>query len=811
MAIRWEDIQNLSVTEEQINLLAGLTATAAELNEIAGFTGTASDLNNLIGLDLALTAHETEAFATAHPILPGSLDGLLLVDSTVTEAKLAFDVATQVEIDALQVQVNDIVSDTAVQQTQIDNLFGIVIPGQGSDISDAIDQTIAHIEKIEDAHDASSISYGNYYVLSGDVTGASTTTLTLPASIIKFFRAGESISFQDDITPREDVVLTTVNYTTNEITFPVTTSSFTTADNGIIWTLAENQVQEGLDRSFRNDGETQLLLREGVFTGTMNTQTLTADRSWTLRDEDLILGNPSLAGNSLSVLRTNLGETDVEWHDLTAADIDFVNIASGLIAIDVQAAIDELDGIVDSHIADLTIHFTEASISHFDIQDIGTNTHDQIDTHIADLALHRVINDAGTSLTEMWSANKINSELALKADAAHNHDLDSLSNVDGTGKAAGSILEWNGTADWIVGTKGEINTASNLAGDEGVFGIKVGSDLQFKSLTAGANIALSSDGNTITIGTSGGVGEINTVSNVGGGVDLFKQKTAVDLEFYTLAAGANITITPVGDTVEIASTASGGGGGGTSITKTQALHGFSLLDSIYHDGASWLKAQANDADTLAEYVVTEVTDGNNFIAFKFGEATIAGHGKTVGEHYFLSDSIPGAAQTIEPGTFSSPVYYAEDANTIQIEVYRPSEVTEIISDQINFQTKVLQANFSATGTMADLTFSNLEVGKSYRISGQITHIGDSGAINTKHSIVEIRDGATVITDIEKYDSSRANMALTGAINQVFTATDTILTFEVTSSLNTYIGANTPRQTFITLEELPTHNITTQWN
>jgi len=761
MGIRWEDIQNLSVTESEINLLAGLTATASELNEVAGFTGTSSDLNDLIGVDLALAAHEAEAFATAHPILGNSLDGLLLVDGTVTEAKLAFDVATQVEIDGIQTQVDDVVSDTAVQQTQIDNLFGIVIPGQGSDISDAIDQTIAHIEKVEDAHDASSISYGNYYTLTADVTAAVTTTLTLPASIIKFFRAGESIRFQDDVTPTEDVVLTTVNYTTNVITFPVTTNSFTTLDNGIIWTLAENQVQEGLDRSFRNDGETQMLLREGVFTGTMTTQTLTADRTWTLRDEDLILGNPTMVGNSLSVLRTNLGETDVEWHDLTAADIDFVNLTSGLAAVDVQAAIDELDNIVDLHMADTSIHFTEGSISHLNIIDIGTNSHATIDTHIADATLHRIINDAGTSITELWSSTKINTELAGKSDVGHNHTLDSLSNVNPAGKGAGSILEWNGTTDWIVGVKGEINTASNLAGDEGVFATKVGSDLQFKSLVGGANITLSSDANGITIGTSGGLGEVNTASNVGAGTGVFKQKNVLDLEFKSLVAGTNITLTPGTDEITI-----DGASGGTAITRNQVAHGFGILDAIYHDGSIWQKAQANDPDTLAEYVITDVIDVDNFTANKFGEVTVVAHGKIVGEHYFLSDALAGAAQIVEPNDFSSTLFYVEDANRIHVEVYRPSEITLLTGDElVNPSVEIPDLTTDIDWSLGDIYYESRAADKTFTFSNTL-------------------DGKTIVVFIENTDGIDHTITFPvglkwpggAAVTNIVTSTTTSFTF-----------------------------------
>lgn len=49
------------------------------------------------------------------------------------------------------------------------------------------------------------------------------------------------------------------------------------------------------------------------------------------------------------------------------------------------------------------------------------------------------------------------------------------------------------------GGGGEANTASNLGAGEGVFASKLGVDLRFKSLLAGAGISLSSDADEITI------------------------------------------------------------------------------------------------------------------------------------------------------------------------------------------------------------------------------------------------------------------------------------------------------------------------
>ncbi len=97
------------------------------------------------------------------------------------------------------------------------------------------------------------------------------------------------------------------------------------------------------------------------------------------------------------------------------------------------------------------------------------------------------------------------------------------------------------------GGSGETNTASNLAGDEGVYASKSGSDLRFKSLTAGANISLASDGNAITItGGAGGsiaVEETNFYYKDGAPyTDASASKMVFDHNFY-------LTSNPDGDTL----------------------------------------------------------------------------------------------------------------------------------------------------------------------------------------------------------------------------------------------------------------------
>jgi len=113
----------------------------------------------------------------------------------------------------------------------------------------------------------------------------------------------------------------------------------------------------------------------------------------------------------------------------------------------------------------------------------------------------------------------------------------------------------------VGGGGGEANTTSNEGGGEGLALAKVGDNLPFKSLVAGSNIILTPSADELEIAAAGSVGEANTSSNAGAGAGLAKAKSGIDLPFKSLVAGANITLTPSADEVEIAAAAGGGGGG----------------------------------------------------------------------------------------------------------------------------------------------------------------------------------------------------------------------------------------------------------
>jgi hypothetical protein len=109
---------------------------------------------------------------------------------------------------------------------------------------------------------------------------------------------------------------------------------------------------------------------------------------------------------------------------------------------------------------------------------------------------------------------------------------------------------------------GETNTMSNSGGGAGVYKTKTGVDFELNDVVAGSNITVAgggAGGGDITITGGAGGGETNTASNVGSGSGVFKQKSGADLEFKSITAGSNITVS--GGTNDITITGGAGGSG----------------------------------------------------------------------------------------------------------------------------------------------------------------------------------------------------------------------------------------------------------
>jgi len=116
------------------------------------------------------------------------------------------------------------------------------------------------------------------------------------------------------------------------------------------------------------------------------------------------------------------------------------------------------------------------------------------------------------------------------------------------------------TISALSGGGGEVNTASNVGVGTGhVFRGKVALDLQFRTLIAGANITLTEGANEITIAGPASSGEVNTASNLASsGSSVFSSKVGVDLQFRRILAGANITVTQNANDITIAGASASG-------------------------------------------------------------------------------------------------------------------------------------------------------------------------------------------------------------------------------------------------------------
>jgi hypothetical protein len=133
-----------------------------------------------------------------------------------------------------------------------------------------------------------------------------------------------------------------------------------------------------------------------------------------------------------------------------------------------------------------------------------------------------------------------------------------------TAPTTGSYLAWDVNQNsWapsgVPADTGEENTAVNLGTGFEVFREKSGVNLNLRTLIPGTNTTIASSTSAITItanAASGGAGEANTATNLGTGIELFREKSVFDLQFRTLVGGTDITIGSATSTVTVTNAAS---------------------------------------------------------------------------------------------------------------------------------------------------------------------------------------------------------------------------------------------------------------
>lgn len=118
------------------------------------------------------------------------------------------------------------------------------------------------------------------------------------------------------------------------------------------------------------------------------------------------------------------------------------------------------------------------------------------------------------------------------------------------------------------------------------------------------------------------------------------------------------------------------GSGSSTVSVTQASHGFSVGNAIYYTGSAWAKAKSDSANTLGTFVVATVS-GNDFTAVSEGILTGLS-GLTSGQYYFVSDATAGLLTTTEPvtvGHYSNPLLFALSTTSGLVFAWRPSYIS----------------------------------------------------------------------------------------------------------------------------------------
>ena len=335
------------------------------------------------------------------------------------------------------------------------------------------------------------------------------------------------------------------------------------------------------------------------------------------------------------------------------------------------------------------------------------------------------------------------------------------------------------------------------------------------SVEAGNAIAIPADFTYIDV-TSAATGTVNNITGLT--TDryiLLKNNTGAAL-FITETGNV---VTGTGATLEVADEStlilyydgakanivggSGAGGGGGGITTELYTH--STLPTTLEKDIRYL-VDVSGGNAAATMPVIDATNDGSAIEVWPINAGVTGNTITL---------TAGAAMNFNDPDLGQDTEYVQDVGRSRYVLNDTNSTYEIgdsywaaasDANETLWQRKNLTSNITVdTGEVADLSFYNLTIGKTYKYYVQARVAQDASDVSVNLTVDH--DGATIAASYPNH----AGAAETDNILVIFTATADKITFGVSSvSSGTVIQATALNRTYAILEELPQHTETTKF-
>ena len=210
------------------------------------------------------------------------------------------------------------------------------------------------------------------------------------------------------------------------------------------------------------------------------------------------------------------------------------------------------------------------------------------------------------------------------------------------------------------------------------------------------------------------------------------------------------------------------------------------------------------------------TSADNIFLYKDGvQFRIIGDrgSSTIRRFHYLGEFEEGANYSIRTGTntiFDNSNHFM----SIQCASDYESIIANLSNQKTKCQTKILSGSVATTGNLADVTFSNLTIGKRYQYTANFRLSETSTASNEKYGLVNISNHSDGLQNRLEDSYTRVTTTRHQAtlnLNGKFIAAETSLVPRFTNVSNIQIAAGSAAYSFVELCELPdTYVETDEW-